>query len=104
MEDQLTERIVESLKGVMDPETSEDVWQMRLVRDLEVGKEGDVRLTFRPSSVMCPLGFTLGARIKEAVKGVEGVQRVTVKVEGFVYAQQLDQLLREMDEVDERGS
>jgi metal-sulfur cluster biosynthetic enzyme len=98
MDDGLRDRIFAALEGVIDPETSLDVRRMKLVRDLEVRDNGDVSLTFRPSSVMCPLGFSLGARIKEAVQGVEGVSHVDVHVEGFVHAQQLDRLLKEMDE------
>ena len=94
----LKDRVIEALKAVIDPETSQDVWEMRLVRELDVTGEGDVQLTFRPSSVVCPLGFALGARIKEAVRSVEGVNRVQVKVEGFVHAQLLNQLLEFMDE------
>jgi metal-sulfur cluster biosynthetic enzyme len=89
--------VVQALKAVIDPETSQDVWEMRLVRELEVSGEGDVRLIFRPSSVVCPLAFALGASIKEAVKFVPGVRHVDVKIQGFVYAQQLDLLLKEMD-------
>jgi metal-sulfur cluster biosynthetic enzyme len=95
--DALRDRIMEALEGVIDPETSLDVRRMKLVRDLQVQDNGEVSFTFRPSSVMCPLGFSLGTRIKEAVLGVEGVSHVNVKVEGFVHAQQLDRLLKEMD-------
>jgi metal-sulfur cluster biosynthetic enzyme len=98
MGSRLKDGVIKALEGVVDPETSLDVWRMKLVRDLEVTDEGEVRLTFRPSSVVCPLGFVLGARIKEAVLAVEGVQQVHVHVQGFVYADQLERLLLEMDE------
>ena len=92
----LLEKIEESLCQVMDPETGMDVIRMKLVRDLKVGKEGDVELTFRPSSVLCPLGFQLGINIKEAVLDVPGVKSVTVNVDGFIHADQLRTLLAEM--------
>ncbi len=93
----LKERVIDALKAVLDPETSLDVWRMRLIRDLEVTQDGDVSLVFRPSSVLCPLGYSLGARIKKAVLEVEGVRKVCVKVEGFVHAQQLEHLLSEIE-------
>ena len=92
----LLEKIEESLCQVMDPETGMDVIRMKLVRDLKVGKEGDVELTFRPSSVLCPLGFQLGINIKEAVLDVPGVKSVRVNVDGFIHADQLRTLLAEM--------
>ena len=91
----MVEEIEEKLRQVIDPETGMDVIRMRLVRDLRVGQEGDVELTFRPSSVLCPLGFQLGINIKEAVLDVPGVMRVQVHVDGFIHAEQLTKILME---------
>lgn len=93
----LLEKIEESLGRVIDPETKMDVMRMRLVRDLMVGQNGDVELTFRPSSVLCPLGFQLGITIKEAVLGVPGVKNVQVHVNGYIHAGQLKKILEEID-------
>jgi len=92
----LLRKIEESLCQVIDPETGMDVVRMKLVRDLKVGQEGDVELTFRPSSVLCPLGFQLGINIKEAVLNVPGVKSVQVHVDGYIHADQLRTLLAEM--------
>ena len=92
----LLEKIEESLYQVKDPETGMDVMRMRLVQDLRVGQNGNVELTFRPSSVLCPLGFQLGVNIKEAVLDVPGVKSVRVNVDGFIHADQLRTLLAEM--------
>ena len=93
----LLQKIEESLAHVIDPETGMDVMRMRLVRDLRVDQHGDVELTFRPSSVLCPLGFQLGISIKEAVLNVSGVKSVQVHVDGYIHADQLRTLLAEMD-------
>lgn len=92
----LLEKIKESLSQVIDPETGMDVMRMRLVRDLKVDQHGDVELTFRPSSVLCPLGFQLGINIKEAVQSVPGVESVQVNVDGFIHADQLRTILEEI--------
>jgi metal-sulfur cluster biosynthetic enzyme len=93
----LLEKIKESLTQVIDTETGMDVMRMRLVRDLKVDRHGDVELTFRPSSVLCPLGFQLGINIKEAVLDVPGVKSVQVNVDGFIRGEQLKKILEEMD-------
>ena len=93
----LLEKIKESLTQVIDSETGMDVMRMRLVRDLKVDRRGDVELTFRPSSVLCPLGFQLGINIKEAVLDVPGVKSVQVHVDGFIHGDQLKKILEEMD-------
>ena len=92
----LLEKIKESLTEVIDPEMGMDVMRMKLVRDLKVGQDGEVELTFRPSSVLCPLGFQLGINIKEAVLKVPGVKSVQVHVDGYIHAEQLKKILMEM--------
>ena len=94
---ELLEELEEKLRQVIDPETGMDVMRMRLVRDLKVNKEGRVELTFRPTSVLCPLGFQLGINIKEAIQSVPGVKNVQVHVDGFIHADQLRKILAEMD-------
>jgi len=93
----LLEKIKDSLTQVIDTETGMDVMRMKLVRDLRVDEHGDVELTFRPSSVLCPLGFQLAINIKEAVLHVPGVKGVQVHVDGFIHAEQLKKILEEMD-------
>ena len=93
----LIEEIEESLTQVIDPEMGMNVMRMKLVRFLKVDRDGDVELTFRPSSVLCPLGFQLGINIKEAVLGVPGVKSVQVHVDGFIHGEQLKKILEEMD-------
>jgi metal-sulfur cluster biosynthetic enzyme len=93
----LSKKIKESLTQVIDTETGMDVMRMRLVRDLRVDEHGNVELTFRPSSVLCPLGFQLGINIKEAVLKVPGVKSVQVQVDGFIHGEQLKKILEEMD-------
>ena len=93
----LLEAIEHSLSEVIDPETGMDVMRMKLVRDLKINEKGKVELTFRPSSVLCPLGFQLGINIKEAVQSVPGVASVQVHVDGFIHADQLRTILLQMD-------
>jgi metal-sulfur cluster biosynthetic enzyme len=94
---EVIEAVEEKLRQVIDPEMGMDVMRMRLVRDLKVDQDGDVELTFRPSSVLCPLGFQLGVNIKEAVLDVPGVKSVQVQVDGFIHAEQLKKILEELD-------
>ena len=92
----LLEKVTERLSLVRDPETGMDVVAMKLVRNLEVGEGGEVKLTFRPSSVYCPLAYQLGIDVKEAVRAVPEVRQIRVDVEGFVYAEQLERILNDM--------
>jgi metal-sulfur cluster biosynthetic enzyme len=85
--------VIEALKGVMDPHTAQDVYEMGLIKNLKV--EGDrVSLEFVPSSPYCPLGEHLATSIKKAVQDVEGVASVDVTVEGYVQKDALNEILK----------
>ena len=91
---ELKNRIVESLKTVIDPETGIDVVSMGLIRDLKVEDSGRIDLVFRPSIPTCPLGFKLAFDIREAILKVEGVQDINLKVIDFIYADKLNEMLK----------
>jgi metal-sulfur cluster biosynthetic enzyme len=86
--------VKERLSEVIDPETGLDVGRMDLVHDLRVDG-GHVTLVFRPTSPVCPMAFKLAADIRDAVRSVSGVSRVTVKVENFRRAAELESLLED---------
>ena len=85
--------VLERLGKVMDPETGIDVVNMKLITDLDVDEKGEVSLTFVPSSPFCPLGVQLAFAIKEAAKDVEGVTKVTVKVDNHLQADMINDML-----------
>ena len=69
---------------------------MRLVENLTVDDEGLVRYTFRPSSPLCPLAVTLALQIKQAVARVPGVTGQEISVKGYIGAESLSELLKEV--------
>jgi metal-sulfur cluster biosynthetic enzyme len=92
----LREAILARLSGVVDPETGVDVVRMRLVEDLAVDEAGVARYTFRPSSPLCPLAVPLALSIRQAVEEVEGVTGQEITVVGYVRAEELNAMLREV--------
>jgi metal-sulfur cluster biosynthetic enzyme len=95
-DEELKQRIIEVLKGVIDPETFIDVITMNLIPDLKVNN-GVVDVIFRPSTPTCPLGVQLAYSIKHAIKGVEGVKKVNMTVVDFIMANELNKMLAEDD-------
>lgn len=93
----LKEQIENALRGVIDPGTNLDIMRMKLVRDLSIDRDSRVRLTFRPSSPVCPLAFKLGYDIKTAVQQTEGVKAVDVKVAGYNRADELMEVLKQAE-------
>jgi len=95
-QDVLREAILARLSSVVDPETGADVVRMRLIEDLAVDEAGVVRYTFRPSSPLCPLAVVLALSIRQAVAEVEGVTGQEIEVVGYVRAEELNAMLREL--------
>jgi metal-sulfur cluster biosynthetic enzyme len=92
----LRQAVVERLSSVIDPETGVDVVRMRLIEALKVDERGDVRYTFRPSSPLCPIAVFLVMRVKAAVAEVPGVGQQTIKVAGYVQAEELTELINQL--------
>lgn len=67
--------------------------RMRLIENLTVTREGNIRYTFRPSSPLCPLAVYLVKEIKLAVVGVPGVTNQEITVTGYVAADELTLLI-----------
>ncbi len=88
------EKVIEELKKIIDPHTSQSVYDMGLIKNLEV-KDDEVSLTFVPSSPFCPLGVQLAFQIRDQLKNIEGVKKVYIKVEGHVQQDAINEMLKE---------
>jgi metal-sulfur cluster biosynthetic enzyme len=93
---QLKVSIYERLSQVIDPETGVDVIRMRLIEDLAVDEKGYVQYKFRPSSPLCPIAVPLSLMIREAIASVPGVSGQEVEIVGYMQADELNAMLREM--------
>jgi metal-sulfur cluster biosynthetic enzyme len=91
----LKDKIEQALREVIDPGTKLDVMRMKLVRDLAIDEDGRVKLTFRPSSPVCPMAFKLAYDIQTAVQQTDGVKGVEVNVSEYNRAEELAAVLRE---------
>jgi metal-sulfur cluster biosynthetic enzyme len=97
-QDTLRQAVLTRLSTVIDPETGADVVRMRLIENLAVDEKGVVRYAFRPSSPLCPLAVTLALSIRQAVAEVEGVSGQEIEVVGYIRAEELNAMLRELGE------
>ena len=84
--------VVEALKGVMDPHTGMNVYEMGLISDLKIDG-GKVSLSFTPTSPYCPMGIQLAVSIKQAIKEIEGVKDVKVTVLGHLQSKAINEML-----------
>ncbi len=96
--------ILQRLTRVIDPETGVDIVRMRLIEDLAVDEAGRVTYTFRPSSPLCPIAVPLAIEIRRAVREVPGVKGPTMRVEGYVRSDELNALLQELDNEQDKAA
>lgn len=89
----LRERVQRALSEVIDPETGLDVTRMDIIHDVNVGDAGEVSLTFRPSSPVCPMAYSLANSIKKKLEDIADVHSVRILVENFQRADHLESLL-----------
>lgn len=92
----LREAILDKLSTIIDPETGVDVVRMRLIEDLEVNLDGYVTYKFRPSSPLCPIAVPLSLLIQGAIAKIPGVTGQDMQVVGYIQAEELTAMLKEM--------
>ncbi len=86
--------VLERLAQVIDPETNMDVVRMRLISEIQIDDQGNIRYTFRPSSPLCPIAVPLALAIIEAIKEVPGISGQEIIVKDYIQAEQLNEILK----------
>lgn len=95
---ELREKVIQVLKGIIDPGTTLDVISMGLIKNLHVGEDGKVSLDFQPSSNVCPLVLPLAFKIQNVLKNLNEVKTLSVTVIGHQKADDMNRYLNEEGE------
>jgi len=77
--EEIREKVIEALKGIIDPELKMNLVDAGLIRDVEV-EGGAVRIKISFTTPFCPLANFLIFSIRKAVEKVEGVKSVDIEV------------------------
>lgn len=94
----LREKTIKKLKTVIDPELRENVWNLKLIKNLKINeKEKTVSLKFRPTAYQCPLGIHLSMKIKKKLLEIEELKKVDLKVIDYIMAEKANKYLKDMD-------
>lgn len=73
------ERVVEALRGVVDPELGKDIVEAGFVRDLRIGG-GRVDVTIELTTPACPIRGLFQKQVEDAIRRVDGVHEVRVEM------------------------
>ena len=73
----LTERIIEELKLIFDPEIPVDIYELGLIYDVFVNKEQNaVKIIMTLTTPNCPVAESMPQEVKDRVNAIEGVEEV----------------------------
>ena len=70
--------IINALKTVFDPEIPVDIYELGLIYKCEVTPESNVVIDMTLTTPHCPVADEMPIKVEEAVKAVEGVNKVKV--------------------------
>ncbi len=89
--------IIDALKPIKDPELGMSIMELNLVDKLEV-KNDNVDVQFHLTSPYCPPPFALKIveDMKNAIKAVEGVKDIKLKVTGHYMDEVINETIKKI--------
>lgn len=74
------EQVIQALSSVIDPELRRDIVSLGMVKEVQVGTGGEVRVRVQLTTPACPLKSIIQKNVEAAVRGVAGVTSVAVEM------------------------
>jgi FeS assembly SUF system protein len=78
--DALTDKLVEQLKTVFDPEIPVDIYELGLIYKVDVSDDKDVVIDMTLTAPGCPVAGEMPDWVREAVMAIEGIKSCTVNL------------------------
>jgi len=78
--DELTNDIIKALKSVYDPEIPADIFELGLIYNIDISDAREVAILMTLTAPGCPVAGEMPGWVEGAVRGVEGVEDVTVNM------------------------
>jgi FeS assembly SUF system protein len=79
-DEDLKDRVVESLKSIYDPEIPVDIYELGLIYDVDISEDGDAVVTMTLTTPHCPVAETLPNEVELRVLSVPGIRDAEVKL------------------------
>lgn len=77
---ELEDKIVAILKTIHDPEIPVDIYELGLIYEVRIEKDGIVDVDMTLTSPNCPVAESLPKDVKEKIESIEGVTQATVHI------------------------
>src|ERR1700761_8693396 len=78
--DILTDKLIEQLKTVFDPEIPVDVYELGLIYKVDVSEERDVAIEMTLTAPGCPVAGEMPDWVRDAVMKVDGIKSCAVNL------------------------
>ena len=78
--DHMTDRMIEQLKTVYDPEIPVDIYELGLIYKVDVSDDRDVVIDMTLTAPGCPVAGEMPEWVRDAVLKVEGVKSCNVNL------------------------
>jgi FeS assembly SUF system protein len=76
----LSEKIVEALRGVYDPEIPVNIYDLGLIYKVDVSEDGAVSIDMTLTAPGCPVAETFPGTVERTVESVDGVSSAHVEL------------------------
>ena len=73
-------QVIEVLRTVYDPEIPVNIYDLGLIYDIDVDREGAVTIRMTLTSPACPVAETLPPEVVDRALAIEGVSKARVEV------------------------
>ncbi|MEX1002521.1 MAG: SUF system Fe-S cluster assembly protein [Crocinitomicaceae bacterium] len=77
---QLEENIISALKEIYDPEIPVDIFELGLIYEVKIKKDGFVEIEMTLTSPNCPVAESLPVDVKNKVESVKDVAEAKVNI------------------------
>ncbi|WP_342220791.1 SUF system Fe-S cluster assembly protein [Rickettsiella endosymbiont of Miltochrista miniata] len=77
---QLTNAIIEALKGIYDPEIPVNIYDLGLIYQISINPQGMVKIEMTLTSPGCPVAQTFPGTVESVINNVAGVCETQVEL------------------------
>ncbi len=77
---ELETKVVETLRGIFDPEIPVNIYELGLIYDLNVSPSGEAQIKMTLTAPGCPVAGILPGQVETAVRAVPGITDAKVEL------------------------
>lgn len=76
----LSNRIIDVLKSIYDPEIPVDIYELGLIYDVQLSDQGEVKIIMTLTTPNCPVADSLPEEVRLKVSSIEGIKHAELEL------------------------